>query len=157
MRGMGVAQPWWFKTVLQKAQISEVDWFRVAQDRRLWRKITYGAFPNYKLSKGRQRALDDWKMGEPLPIYVPPEPVEPHHKPYINADDMYQCPACDLQFGVANALAHHYATVHAYENPDVTTFNVNQCPFCKLCFGGRDRLRAHVCVAKQMEREGLDH
>ena len=58
---------------LKAAKISEMDWFRLAQDRSTWRKIVTTAFPVEKVNPEREGQLDSWRPGRPVPPFALPQ------------------------------------------------------------------------------------
>ena len=64
-------QAQWINSCLKKAQIPEADWFRLAQNKTTWKKRIYEAFPQEKVNRDFEQALDQWRPGRPLPNFVP--------------------------------------------------------------------------------------
>lgn len=61
----------WINACLRAAKIPEADWFRLAQDRSVWKHLVYEAFPNEVVSPQHERALDRWRIGQVLPPHIP--------------------------------------------------------------------------------------
>ena len=66
-------QAQWVNSCLKAAKISEMDWFRLAQDRSTWRKIVTKAFPVEKVNPEREGQLDSWRPGRPVPPFALPQ------------------------------------------------------------------------------------
>ncbi|CAJ1396225.1 unnamed protein product [Effrenium voratum] len=66
-------QAQWVNSCLKAAKISEMDWFRLAQDRSTWRKIVTTAFPVEKVNPEREGQLDSWRPGRPVPPFALPQ------------------------------------------------------------------------------------
>lgn len=47
--------------------ISEIDWFRLAQNKSQWRTLVLTAFPVEQVAPSREQELDAWKLRDPLP------------------------------------------------------------------------------------------
>ena len=79
-------QAQWLNACLHHAGISEVDWFRLAQDRSQWRKLVLAAYPTETVQPHRERELDAWKLGDPIPAWAQAPPQE-QEREYANSDD----------------------------------------------------------------------
>ena len=95
-----------------------IDWFRLAQDRKRWRKIVDAAYPHKKLTAEQKKELDRWVPGLPLPGVVaqeeemeqdagaPEEPAadegEDSEQELVATGGKYVCPVCDESFGTGN-------------------------------------------------------
>ena len=61
----------WSNSCVKKAQIPDVDLFRLAQNKTTWKKRIYEAFPQEKINRDFEQALDQWRPGRPLPNFDP--------------------------------------------------------------------------------------
>ena len=75
-------QAQWLNSCLRHAGIPEMDWFRKAQNRSKWREEVCRAFPVEVVLQGRERELDKWRLGRPVPEWATvqgePEPEREH-------------------------------------------------------------------------------
>ena len=60
-------QATWVRQAVRDAGLTAIDWFRVAQDRKAWRKTVHNAFPVRQPTKEREEELDRWTLGNALP------------------------------------------------------------------------------------------
>ena len=65
-------QAQWINSCLRAANLSEMDWFRPAQERSEWKKRVYSAFPVEAVLRERERELDQWRLGDPIPVWAQP-------------------------------------------------------------------------------------
>ena len=62
-------QTYWISEVLRTADIHQLDFFRLAQNRdpTKWDALIKQAFPHRTLTTAAKRALNNWRPGHPLP------------------------------------------------------------------------------------------
>ena len=151
--GVGVAQPRFVQDVLERAGVPPIDWFRQAQDRKLWRKTIKLVFPSMGTDPDRDEWLDRWRPGEALQDWRC-EAREGAAGP--GAVDMgnFECVVCGEWHATGNSLAHHYDTTHGIRDPDVVTLTSQRCERCMVYFPSRDQVRTHACVAKREAETG---
>lgn len=53
-------------------QTSEIDWYRLAQDRNKWHNLAMAAYPKEQVSREREGELDAWRTGVPIPAWAQP-------------------------------------------------------------------------------------
>lgn len=65
----------WLRTRIRKLHTHEMDWFRIACNRKAWRRAVDKAYPATGTTSERRRELRRWRPGQPLPggeAEVPP-------------------------------------------------------------------------------------
>ena len=63
-------QAQWLNACLRDANISEIDWYRLAQNRARWQKVVHEAYPKEVVLLDRERELDAWRVGQPIPRWA---------------------------------------------------------------------------------------
>ena len=63
----GEPQASWLRDALRRAEMSQIDWFRKAQDRRGWRTAVAKAFPKQTTEKKWEEKINAWRPGGTLP------------------------------------------------------------------------------------------
>ena len=56
-------QQQWLQYLLAQTQVTELDWFRVAQDREEWKRVVLATFPITKIDKRKEALLNAWEPG----------------------------------------------------------------------------------------------
>ena len=56
-------QQQWLQYLLAQIQVTELDWFRVAQDREEWKRVVLATFPITKIDKRQEALLNAWEPG----------------------------------------------------------------------------------------------
>ena len=77
----------WINSCLFQAGISELDWFRLAQDGALWRKKILQAFPAETIDSHKEREFNAWKVGDPIPAWARPTAMEHEERVYEHSED----------------------------------------------------------------------
>eukprot|EP00438_Fugacium_kawagutii_P009511 Skav209387 [mRNA] locus=scaffold3334:137441:141157:+ [translate_table: standard] len=80
-------QAQWINSCLYQAGISEIDWFRVAQNRSEWRHRILTAFPPEVVDPLREREFNGWKVGDPIPQWARPTAQESREREYEHSED----------------------------------------------------------------------
>ena len=158
----------WATKVMRRAGISELDWFRLAQEKGpngLWQKLIDRTFPQPKTTKQHDAALNAWQLGEPIP--APPafrkrkklaipmgklrneKTLQAERAAKRNAGELevFPCPACTEKFTNGQTRRAHYEKEHAVKDLDITTLHKHTCGDCKLNFRTACLLKLHVCEA----------
>ena len=154
-----ILQPMWLRRVIREAGVPGIDWFRLAQDRKGWRKLVNKAFPTASLSASRRAELNAWHIGLPLPgtdesdtpmqIQAEEESNEGDEsdadgiEPGREGDTRYDCPVCQARHKAGNQLQFHYDAVHSIRDPDIVTVLSKRCELCRKCFARNDQLDKH--------------
>ena len=58
----------WFAKAIKESGVDQIDWFRVAQDRKAWKRMIDKQYPLITISKNHARELDAWGPGKALPV-----------------------------------------------------------------------------------------
>ena len=64
-----MSQHQWLQEVLNKANVPNIDWFRLAQDRKKWFSLINKVCPREELDKDKEKALNKWWPGKPVPFF----------------------------------------------------------------------------------------
>ena len=64
-----------------------MDWFRLAQDRSEWKKLVHKAFPVETVLRERERELDQWRLGDPIPAWARQREDDPVDQEFSNSED----------------------------------------------------------------------
>ena len=81
-------QAQWINSCLRQAGIPELEWFRLAQDRELWRKTVLTAFPLSQLIPTRKgSSTQAWQVGDPLPHWARPALNAPPEREYAHSEE----------------------------------------------------------------------
>ena len=163
-----IMQPMWLRRIVRQAGIPAIDWFRLAQDRKEWRKLIQKAIPQKSLTKEQKMELDQWMPGLPLPGIsleeqggegiISPEEGEEEEREASEEEEgeveevaeqrgeegKYQCPVCSEEFKAGNQLQYHYDAEHSVRDPDIVTVLSKQCEFCRTVFARKDQLYKHI-------------
>ena len=113
----------WLKQLLAQIQQSEMDWFRVAQDRQAWQTAVLATFPITAPDSHRTVILNRWTLASGRPQLPPPQfqhtRQQRHRYNERNATTgQYHCAVCDQQFAKVPALRAHYDAEHSVADPD---------------------------------------
>ena len=182
LHGKGVSrvtQPMYMSKVLRAGEISEMDWFRLAQDRKGWRRMITRKWPNKKIDAVRERQLNEWRPGETLPGQTGEDPAEgeaggvryalarlrreePQTEPEEEeeteeeedepGDRQFECPVCSESFTTGNRLRFHYDEAHSVRDPNLVTSVSYKCDRCKTFFPKFEMCRDHMCPLVVRER-----
>ena len=63
-------QAQWVNGCFKVAGIPESDWFRLAQNKAAWRRLVHERFPPETVDSTKERQLDSWSVGRPLPAFA---------------------------------------------------------------------------------------
>jgi len=152
-----ILQPIWLRRVVREAGVPLIDWFRVAQDRKEWRKIVDRACPRAGLTEEQRVELERWRPGLPLPgatqEVMAAERARGESEGEGSEEEgtamqrgregQYVCPACKTEFGAGNQLQFHYDAEHAVRDPDLVTMLSRQCELCRMVFARQHQLYKH--------------
>jgi hypothetical protein len=155
--GVGMLQPRWMSDILERVGISDMDWFRLAQNRRAWKRRVNSLFERAPAEAEDIRKLNAWCPGDPLPALTPVADTHYTQRPRPPpAGHGFRCPVCDHGTATANSMTYHYYRVHAVRSAHVTTLSSVRC---KDCFGfmSRDHYREHVCPARVAAQDRRTH
>lgn len=113
--------PWrqgqWIKHLLTQIQVSEMSWFRLAQDRDAWNQAIQQTYPTLVPDTHRTIALNRWTLSAGRPhiptlMFTHTNRKRSRHMKPDPATGLYQCPACPQQFPRVTALRAHYNAEH---------------------------------------------
>ena len=79
-------QAQWVNSCLRQAGIAEIDWLRLSQDRTGWKRLVYTAFPPEKVLPERERELDAWRVGDPIPEWAMGEQADPQVQEFSDSE-----------------------------------------------------------------------
>jgi hypothetical protein len=144
----------WLRTRIRKLHTHEMDWFRIACNRKAWRRAVDKAYPATGTTSERRRELRRWRPGQPLPggeAEVPPPP------PPQAQGERYKCPVCGEIFDMGHSLQNHYDSIHAVRDPSFVTIKSHKCDDCGqyFAFHVRQKYRT-VCPARLENRRALE-
>ena len=149
----------WYHNVVDRAQIEQIDWFRLAQDRKGWKRKVVQAFPTKKMDSAKRRVLDDWRPwkrmngsgeGANEPRGVEENTMDSETE---GVETSWTCTVCSQTFRAANMLKEHYDSNHSIRDPDLVTTVMYQCKYCKKYLAREKDLRSHDCPARKRERQ----
>ena len=80
-------QAQWINSCLRHADIPEIDWFRLAQDRNAWTAKIMAAFPPERVEVQKEREFNRWKVGAPIPVWARPTELENMERQYDHSED----------------------------------------------------------------------
>eukprot|EP00959_Pyramimonas_sp_CCMP1952_P014292 302643-Pyramimonas_sp.AAC.1 len=147
--GAGILQTCWLERVLKRERVPLIDWFRLAQDRKPWKKRCSRKVP--ALTSEQAAALDAWAPGAALP--VGPDRRGPEGQVEGTGHPGF-CIVCNKAIPHANMLPIHYATEHGVADPDIVTKEFpHQCRHCFLFVSSREKLHDHDCPALRWQLE----
>ena len=142
-------QTYWISEVLRTADIHQLDFFRLAQNRdpTKWDALIKQAFPHRTLTTAAKRALNNWRPGHPLPdnTQVRRRRTRTVWTSTASSIPPNTCPVCRQGFDRLRDLHIHYLHTHAITDPAVTTFNVFQCGECRQTFPNAYARLNHEC------------
>ena len=151
-----ILQPIWLRRVIKDAGVPKIDWFRLAQDRKGWRKLVDKAYPKSSLTKDQRTAINEWHPGKPLPgVNEEAEEIvtgweeESEESSEEEREDTegtrreYKCPVCGESHGKGNQLQYHYDEDHSVRDPDIVTVTSHQCEMCNMNFARKYQLYKH--------------
>ena len=142
-----IGQSRWLERCLAQAGIVSEDWFRLAQNRKEWRKRIIQALPERVLTPQDRSSLDSWRPGLPMPDHSPTAPVLP--APQEEVPGRFKCWVCSMSFEHGNTRQVHYEKFHAVCSPALTTTRAFQCEHCLVWFPKLDRRTHHECPARE--------
>ena len=129
--------PMWIKWLLNKDEVSQLDWFRLAQaPSSNWLKLLNQKLPRGSLSLLHKAAVDRWHPGHPVPVSQVSHtaPTSSHRPAPLHSDDEavctpgpWPCPVCDYAEPTPKGLRSHYDKHHAPQDPRVTTVFHSKC------------------------------
>ena len=137
------SQAAWLERSLREAGVPVGDWYRMAQDRGLWRRRLSEAFPQRELTQRDKQVLDRWRLGMTLSNNEPRaawRAVVPDR-----GQEGYPCWCCDRIFRLGNQRQFHYMEEHAVCDPDLVTTEVFTCDKCVQHFPTVNKRRDHEC------------
>ena len=131
--------------------VPEVDWYRRAQDRDIWRKeVVYGITEVFK-KRGKQISRED--------AYVARE--KQSTKPKSKNTNFYQsettgewgCPACERSFKTKRGVAYHYGQKHGERARALEEGEKFKCELCNAEFGSKNWLTVHIKEIHELDPE----
>lgn len=107
----------WIKHLLTQIQVSEMSWFRLAQDRDAWNQAIQQTYPTLVPDTHRTIALNRWTLSAGRPhiptlMFTRTNRKRSRRMKPDPATGLYQCPACPQQFPRVTALRAHYNAEH---------------------------------------------
>ena len=140
----------WLRHLLAQIQLSELDWYRVAQDRQAWQNAVLNVFPTYTMERNRDIILNRWKLADGKPALPPARFVHSrraktrgHKKDPVAGN--FHCPVCSTQFPKMQALRAHYDNMHGVSDPDKITLPIYTCDKCGQVWRQEKMRRMHRC------------
>ena len=146
-------QAQWLRYLLAQIQQSELDWYRVAQNRDEWRQAILTEFPLPKIDHRQEILLNRWSPStNQFPDYAGRFARQKRHRSRHlekRADTgQFHCPVCGQPFPKANTLVAHYAAQHAVSNPEVITVATYTCSECNQVWRREIDRRQHICPVR---------
>ena len=136
-------QAQWINSCLRRANIAEMDWFRLAQNRSAWKRKVLEAFPPEVVKVERERVLDGWRIGDPIPDWALPGPQEQREEPHEDSDE---------ELGEVRRGNNRDADPRPYgrrprarrqDRREDKGVGVPTCPVCALTFNKTNQLAFH--------------
>ena len=182
--GGTVVQNTFLDRVITSAGAPAMDWFRMAQERRGWKRLQAKRWAPEVVTKKRRTEIDAWMPGKPLKmepqdmegiVMIRPARSAPSsYRPatsstgekqrtwklkagtYQDGALVYKCPVCELVVAKGNQLQYHYDEAHSVRDPGLSTKYAYQCKLCKKYFATRDVEKSYICRIKVRERKKME-
>ena len=140
----------WFEFLLAQIQVSQLDWFRLAQDREAWRDAVHAEFPPREFNRDRAAYANRWQLGNGAPrINERQFERQTRKRQRVMERDqetgLFQCPRCEQGFPKSNSLKAHYEDLHGVADPTKMTVQMYTCEFCQQTWRVERHRREHVC------------
>ena len=133
-------QAQWLNSCLRDAGISEIDWFRLAQNRNQWKSLVLKAYPHEEVLASRERELDNWRIGQPIPQWARVDPDLAQERQYDDSDNEIG----DRRRGADDQEAQqpygHTPRSSGHRPRDGGTLT---CPVCQAVFTKHNQLAFH--------------
>ncbi|CAE8679070.1 unnamed protein product [Polarella glacialis] len=143
-------QSQWLDALRREANIHGMDWFRMAQNRKLWLKTVNAAFPIHAKKPELESKLNKWLPGK-RPIINTGTPEEKAKRIRTRATTEEKiCPVCSTQFDKGNQLAFHYEEQHAVADPSIVTVRIFRCDKCKNSWRSSLGFKKHDCPKEKV-------
>ena len=150
-------QQQWLQYLIAQVQTTELDWFRLAQDREEWTRVVLATYPVTVIDREQQASLNRWSPGQGAPL-VPEgrfryEKRKRERCVRRNEDTgLFQCPICPQGFAKSNSLVAHYVDHRAVADPTKMTIDMYGCEACGQYWRNEKRRRLHDCPVQPRVR-----
>ena len=133
-----------------------MDWFRVATDRKEWRRVIKRKWPERTMDRDTARRMNTWMPGRELPQVAHPLLVQAVVGAVEPEEEGLLCPVCGEAFITGNARQAHYEDKHSIRDPELVTSISHQCPQCKGFMGRQVSYHLPECPARLELRRILE-